>query len=568
MSKQRECPLFRLPIECHNSCKTVDKDTVRELELVEGENPIYPTLLKMSDDYRKLTAERIASNYSDDPMFLTHTQELIKNIGNGAIHGSSNYEEIMELRNDIKVETGFIEKYGFVDWEYLKFLNENPLFLQLLSVYEISSPVLSLALPVLLLIIPFFVLRVQGHSITISSYTTALQSVLSRHTIGQLFSFNDASWDRKVYIILSFVFYIAQIYYNFESCKKFISNFKAIHTKLDSLRTYLSSSRSRIQETLSLTSGFDSYSDFNDDLQQVVEHIDNLLERLSKISSYKLAIGKIGEVGEIMKVFYQLYNTDWVTGTLEYAIQFNSYLDNLTAVAEREEEGKMNKCKLHGKKTKLKRAFYPSHIDDGPVPNDVDLSKNLIITGPNASGKTTMLKTTFINVLLSQQFGYGCYSSATVRPYVTLSCYINIPDTSGRDSLFQAEARRCIEILRQCEGESDGRVLCIFDELFSGTNPYEAIGAATAFLEKLNRNKRVEYLITTHFLDVCKNVGESKRASNLQMKSKMSSGGVNYSYQLVDGVSSVKGGIAVLRQLEYPSDIVSRSLQVIEGLSL
>ncbi len=65
----------------------------------------------------------------------------------------------------------------------------------------------------------------------------------------------------------------------------------------------------------------------------------------------------------------------------------------------------------------------------------------MIITGPNASGKTTILKTTLINTILTQQFGCGFYSEATMYPFNHIHCYLNIPDTSGRDSLFQSETR-------------------------------------------------------------------------------------------------------------------------------
>ena len=50
-------------------------------------------------------------------------------------------------------------------------------------------------------------------------------------------------------------------------------------------------------------------------------------------------------------------------------------------------------------------------------------------------------------ILTSQQFGCGYYDSAQFTPYSVLHSYINIPDTSGRDSLFQAEATRCKNIL-------------------------------------------------------------------------------------------------------------------------
>jgi subfamily B ATP-binding cassette protein MsbA len=67
-------------------------------------------------------------------------------------------EETINAWNEIKSETGFCEKYLYVDWDFAKFLNNNPLFLQLMSIYNVASPMLSLCLPIFVLIVPFFVM--------------------------------------------------------------------------------------------------------------------------------------------------------------------------------------------------------------------------------------------------------------------------------------------------------------------------------------------------------------------------------------------------------------------------
>jgi hypothetical protein len=88
-----------------------------------------------------------------------------------------------------------------------------------------------------------------------------------------------------------------------------------------------------------------------------------------------------------------------------------------------------------------------------------------------------MLKTTMINVIFSQQLGIGFYSSCILNPYTHIFSYLNIPDTSSYDSLFQAEARRCKVILDDIQNypEKDGyRHFYIFDEIFSGTSPTQA----------------------------------------------------------------------------------------------
>ena len=95
------------------------------------------------------------------------------------------------------------------------------------------------------------------------------------------------------------------------------------------------------------------------------------------------------------------------------------------------------------KKNIFKNNYYAALKNNKPIKNTVKLQKNMIITGPNASGKTTILKSTLINIIFTQQFGCGFYDSGKLKPYKYIHCYLNIPDTSGRDSLFQAEARRC-----------------------------------------------------------------------------------------------------------------------------
>jgi DNA mismatch repair protein MSH6 len=193
----------------------------------------------------------------------------------------------------------------------------------------------------------------------------------------------------------------------------------------------------------------------------------------------------------------------------------------------------------------------------------------MLITGPNAAGKTTLLKTTIFNIIMTQQTGFGFYQSAVFAPYDMIHCYINIPDTSGRDSLFQAEARRCKEILDKIAlaEEEKKRHFCVFDELYSGTNPYEAVGSAYAFLTYLNKYKNVNFVLTTHFLDLCKRFAENKAASdikNYQMRiNTEDKDNFQYTYELIDGISTIKGGVKVLKDLQYPSEIIQAMQEVL-----
>jgi DNA mismatch repair ATPase MutS len=164
---------------------------------------------------------------------------------------------------------------------------------------------------------------------------------------------------------------------------------------------------------------------------------------------------------------------------------------------------------------------------------------------------------------MSQQFGCGFYKKCNLHLYDNFHCYLNIPDTSGRDSLFQAEARRCKQILNSCiDTQPLQRHLCVFDELYSGTNPDEATQSSTAFLNYLSTNKNVISILTTHYVDICKNVKDNKRICNYKMNTEPviddhnKNTNFNYTYKLKKGISRVNGGIKVLIDLDYPDEIV------------
>jgi DNA mismatch repair ATPase MutS len=139
---------------------------------------------------------------------------------------------------------------------------------------------------------------------------------------------------------------------------------------------------------------------------------------------------------------------------------------------------------------------------------------------------------------------------------------LNIPDTSGRDSLFQAEARRCKQIIDIISKEPNESHLCIFDELYSGTNPEEAVISAHAFMEYLAKFKYVKCLLTTHFIDVCKKLDKHKDFCNYYMETifDKDNNDFQYTYLLKKGISEVKGGIKVLVDMNYPKEMIEKQI--------
>ena len=561
MTSEQE-PVFKIPLAYLGNKKTLKSEINNDLELTSGENPFYETLFNADDDFKKLTIAQQSKYFTDNKDFLKQTQKILIN----GIPLPPNHENIMDIRKTLLNNEDFLNKYDYVEWSMLRFLNENPSAMQWMSLYSIASPILSLILPLIMLIIPFFLIRLQNSEVTWEQYYKYLQIVLKNHSLGQIFYIGSASWDKRVMIMISLVFYLVQVYFNFQSCIKFIKNMKEIHKNLFIVRDYLTYTISAMDDIEKNWSDQSLYMPFIKKTTEIKIKAKTLCKKLNNITPCRMSLSKAINLGNVMSIWYTLNMNPESSEVIEYCIQLNSYLSSMTALSDKIDNKTLGKARFVNKKMKINGVYYP-HIDTTPVKNNIDLSKNIIITGPNAAGKTTILKSTMFAIITSQQFGFGYYDSADIMPYSILHSYINIPDTSGRDSLFQAEATRCKSILREIADNND-KHFCIFDELFSGTNPYEAISAANAYLSYINKNKNVTYMLTTHFLDLCKKLDKTKTVRNMHMLVEEKEDDFVYNYKIKKGISNVKGGIKVLKDLAYPEQIINESVKVIKSLKI
>lgn len=562
-------PSFKLPIALQESKRLVPSSVRDDLELDKTQNGDGPPTFERivgshSTEFGKLTMPLWTQYYTDDVAFLRDTQRLFTS---GLPKLESRYEAMAEVWSDIQQETNFHERYQFIEWEWLESLNHNPSFLQALSMYNMGSPLLSLALPVLLMVTPLFILRSQGRSVSFTDYFSALKRVLRNHQIGQLFTVGSASWDKRTYVVISFCFYIFQVYQNFMACIRFHRNMRKIHDDIVTVRGFVEDAVTLMDAHEEVAADYTTYREFTSATAHHRRALVELLYSLKGVSRWKLSASRLGGVGRAMCCYYRICRRDDIQEALRYAVQFVGYCDNVSSLKASIAAKRLTPCSFNDGSTQFRGAFFPGKSHRPPVRNTYTLQKQLMITGPNASGKTTLLKTTLLNILLCQQIGMGFFKAARIAPYGSIHCYLNIPDTSGRDSLFQAEARRCKDILDAVEKSPPGsRHFCVFDELYSGTNPSEAVASAVAFLRYLNRYPGVSYIVTTHFTDLCRRLESDKKVRNCCMSTKERDDGLRYTYRLVDGVSSVRGGARVLKALHYPVEILEDTKNMIAGM--
>lgn len=572
---------FKLPIFYNPQKKELKKHIVKDLELVEtiennGETkPIYDYLFPCApDNFSPQTHQQIAEYYTTDMVFLKDTQNLLKTYE--VQLSCPEINRVEQMWREVKGDLSFKDKYFYLDWNSVEFLNKNELFLQMLSLYNLASPVISLMMPIIVVIIPFVLLKIKGLPLTIQDYWAVLKHLIKNHAITKLFTeFHQVDMNQKIYIIVSAAFYLFSIYQNITACYKFYKNMSQLQQYFRLQKDYLLSIITHMNYFLQVSDSLTSYSEFNKVLREKKNMLEEFLKKLNDLNDFFCANEtqnccaslylKLANTGKALKLFYEFYNDANYEDAFKYSFGFYGYSWFLFGLRANILSNKMNFAKfICGEKKQkskqkgcVKNNYYAALLfEQDVVKNNITFNKNMIITGPNASGKTTILKSVLLNIIFSQQFGLGCYDSAEIPLFENIHCYLNIPDTSGRDSLFQAEARRCKEIIDSVDENPGETHFCVFDELYSGTNPEEAVASANAFMKYLLKNKNVFCMLTTHYVKLCKKLDKNKRIQNFHMETNASNNKVKFLYKLEKGISAVKGGFHVLLDMNYPKEIL------------
>jgi hypothetical protein len=566
---------FKLPIEYLEPTRRFHLSNVvsSDLELIKQSTDgsirpsMYEYLFKPTHSFGQLLIPNWGKYYTTDIQFLKDTQYVIQNVHalNASCSQSSPLDcnRMFEIWDTIKQDKSFSDRYGYLDWDMLKPFNRSPQFLLILSFINVLSPAISLILPFILMIVPFVLLKIQRVPISFETYLDVLKNIAKHHFLGKtLLNMQSFSWDKLVYLFITIGLYCVQIYQNANSCIRYYRNISKITNIVLDMRCFTERSIANMENFLLIANQCPSYSDFCQTIQLQCNRLKHLQSELKYISPYTHSISSFMKNGEVLKHFYQLYENLEYEECIRFSMGFEGYINNLSGIYMNVNSGNVHFAKFDTtNECEIKKQFYPPLINETNTKNNCSLKENIIISAPNKAGKTTVLKTTTLNIIFSQQIGCGFYSDATINPFTHIHSYLNIPDTSERDSLFQAESRRCkdiIDIINENNDTTKYRHFCIFDELYSGTNPIEATQAGKAFLTYLCKYPNVKYMLTTHYVKICKHFKKSNSVCNYKMEvNVMPDRSFEYTYKMKKGISQLKGGIRVLRDMNYPEEILA-----------
>lgn len=554
---------FKLPIYYVESKNKLDESIIDDLELVKTKDisglSLYNDLLSTDNFIGNKTAHMWCELYSYDQLYLENTQSLIKNIKTFECNNDC-LKVCLDNWDMIHTDDVFIDRYQYIDLPYVRKYNNSTTVLHFYSLYNLSSPVISLVTPIFGLIIPFFILKLQGVPITFQGYQDILIKMIKNSTLGRLFTdFSNRSWNQQLSLVVSAGFYLFGIYQNVIACYKFYININKITNTFKNIKKFIEYTNEKINDYVSISNNLLKYKTFNQILIDHQTKLNKFYNNLITVNTDCITLFKVKQIGSIMKYFYDLKYDKDIVSSINYMFYFHGYLDNILSLKNKITNKQISFCEYTDKPTKFKNSYYGILDNKKVVKNSYQFKKHHIITGPNAAGKTTLLKSTLFNIILSQQMGCGFYDKANINMYHYIHCYLNIPDTSGRDSLFQAEARRCKEILDKINKVPNKRHFCIFDELYSGTNPSDAVDSAYSFLSYLTKFKNINFILTTHYVDLCEKLSTNKKIENKNMKIIKENNDITYTYKLTKGICKIKGGNKILKDLGYPEEIVSNN---------
>ncbi|MGN0237287.1 MAG: DNA mismatch repair protein MutS [Lepagella sp.] len=196
---------------------------------------------------------------------------------------------------------------------------------------------------------------------------------------------------------------------------------------------------------------------------------------------------------------------------------------------------------------------------------DCDKTQIMMITGPNMSGKSALLRQTALITLMAQIGSFVPAQSARIGYVDKIFTRVGASDNiSSGESTFMIEMNEAAAILNNMSPRS----LILFDELGRGTSTYDGISIAWAIVEHIHENATAHprTLFATHYHELNEMAASFKRIVNFNVSVREINGKVVFMRKLEPGGSAHSFGIHVARLAGMPPSIVRRADQVLKRL--
>lgn len=201
----------------------------------------------------------------------------------------------------------------------------------------------------------------------------------------------------------------------------------------------------------------------------------------------------------------------------------------------------------------LREAYHPL-IEDA-VRNSISTGKGVLLTGSNASGKSTFLKTVALNAILAQTI-HTCTALEYKAPFYRIFSSMSLrDDLESGESYYIVEIKALKRILDGAK-QTDSKILCFVDEVLRGTNTVERIAASTQILKSLSV-KNIMCFAATHDIELTSLL--QKDFENYHFEEEIRDGDVFFNYKLQTGKATTRNAIRLLEIMGYEPEIIEQA---------
>ncbi|EES42177.1 MutS domain V protein [Staphylococcus caprae M23864:W1] len=203
--------------------------------------------------------------------------------------------------------------------------------------------------------------------------------------------------------------------------------------------------------------------------------------------------------------------------------------------------------------------IHPLIDEDVAVPNDLNLDNHILLTGSNASGKSTFMKAVALNIIMSQSLRTATADTFKCKPGYVYTSMANADDVLSGDSYFMAELK---SIRRLFNIDTQGTVYCFIDEIFKGTNTTERIAASESVLSYLNALPNYQVVAATHDIELSSLL--ERDYHNYHFNESINNNEIYFDYKIKPGKANTRNAIELLRITQFPNAIYERAKEQVK----
>ncbi len=566
------------------------------------EKSIFHILNKCETQSGKIVLKELILNPICDTKILTKRQDFIKSLYshndkiNVMIKNIKKYEkEMLWFYNEKNMHhIDMMNDLIYFNYDFIPFidvngiLNNNEKALLLTNIYKIFvAPSLTIITPLMTLITPiilfFWFQRKTGIKLNFSLLYQIFMKVAFGSDSFQLLFKNPTKavlanmFTKGLYVFL----YFQNIYYSIQNSKNTLKIINVIHEKLNIMSSYVK----HVNFLIQYTKANNLKNNYDATIQLSLDNCINYIQKYHELfnhSIFESAPSLFNNKGKILYT-YRYFNkikSDFIH-LFHYVGMFDAYNSLATLLLNHNESKFTNDHKWSNHYTPyvftkyrdinaitpyvdFKELWHP-YLNVNPIVNSLNVKNNhILITGPNAAGKSTFIKSVIVNILLSQTLGIASASDFEITPFKMIETYLQIPDSKGHASLFEAEMLRSKHYIDKLKKMKENEFsFIVLDEIFSSTNYIEGFSGAYAILKKISSFSNTLSMTTTHYSDLEyleKDTNGKVKNYHFEILRNPRNDDIVFNYKLKSGVSREYIALELLCSNGFDKDLIDDAL--------